>query len=155
MTKFATLKDYNGYNVVFTKYASRVELHSKKYTPEQVNPIIGSIYECTGTVSNLFIGSRYQIEVIWDNGYRNKYKSNDLVKIGDKPLPPKSEDINEANPNREFRLRRRKQSRFEKSQDQPVKWKSWKEWMEKETSKHPKSEPCELLEKKNKLQDAF
>ncbi len=65
------------------------------------NPLIGSKYECEGTISG--VNSRVnRISVNWDNGTTNFYAEDDLE------LAEHKLDCN--NPNAVFRSRKRRQS---------------------------------------------
>ena len=57
-----------GMRVLLTKPASHYEIGS-------ANPLVGTKWECEGTVMDAAGGSAH---VIWDSGYSNGYKDNEL-----------------------------------------------------------------------------
>lgn len=61
------------------------------------NPLIGSKYECEGTVTYLRLG---RISVGWDNGTKNFYGEDDLELAEHK--------LGHNNPNAAFRSRKRR-----------------------------------------------
>ena len=59
---------------------SRVKLKNPDpaYIVGKGNPVMGSIYECEGTICKGGNTSKFSISVKWDNGYQNVYKDNEL-----------------------------------------------------------------------------
>jgi len=58
---------------------TRVVLLGKRYTPEPVEPVWGSKYECIGTITELLDEvDNYDVRVKWDNGKTNIYEIKDL-----------------------------------------------------------------------------
>jgi hypothetical protein len=82
----------------------RVYYTSKAHGSSNNNPLIGSRWECAGTVDHP--EDKYgHVTVNWDNGSHNSYSAKDLqyAKPGDTFTP---------NPNTAFRMRKRKKFKF-------------------------------------------
>ena len=72
----------------------RVVYVSGRHGTMKSNPLVGSKYECEGTID---YSDRVHTNVLWDNGTHNSYTPNDLMLIGK----------GKVNPNREFSLKKR------------------------------------------------
>ena len=80
------------------KVGDRVNSVSGKYGRANNNPLIGTRYECAGTVDSSESDGMH-ITVLWDNGAHNSYNSKDLALAG---------TAGSLNPNMAFRLKKRK-----------------------------------------------
>jgi len=61
----------------FSRY-DKVNLLSKRHGVSKYNPVINTVWECTGTVVDI---SGDSVLVKWNNSTINLYNSKDLVKI--------------------------------------------------------------------------
>jgi len=102
MPNFLLLTDYNENPVVFVINESRVKLYGGNYQPATTNPVVGSKYECVGTVISLDNNSHHPIRVRWDNGNHNDYRQRELIVVDVVKEPP---DIKKLGPNAAFRLK--------------------------------------------------
>ena len=85
--------------------STRVILVNYDYDAGRDDPIEGTEYECEGVVIGQTTDASYPIEVEWDNGHTNQYKSSDLEIIGNIPVKPR---MDKDNPNRSFRAHKQK-----------------------------------------------
>jgi len=84
----------------FTFHSTRVLLVAGGYDDGEDDPIAGSEYECEGTVLKQASDDEYPIEVRWDNGHVNQYRSDDLDIVGH------IDTMATDNPNKAFRLKK-------------------------------------------------
>ena len=75
---------------------NRVHYTSGKYTLRENNPLLGSVFECEGTIVSHSSGSSCTVR--WDNGTSNTYSDTDLDHAGEA----------ETNPNLLFRQKKLK-----------------------------------------------
>lgn len=79
---------------------TRVVLVGTHYSPEPSEPVWNSPHGCVGTVMLIYGNENdYDVEIAWDNGRSNPYKTKDLR------IRPAQ---NENDPNYTFRLRKGK-----------------------------------------------
>jgi hypothetical protein len=76
----------------------RVNYVSDNHGQSPANPLVGTRFECSGTVLNVIMGGD-SINVEWDNGTHNSYSNRDLVLASGN---------GGAEPNRAFRLKKHK-----------------------------------------------
>lgn len=63
---------------------AEVKLLPGRYSAHESNPVIDSVYECTGILSIDGAGSSYCYNVDWYNGTSNTYREGDLIAINGK-----------------------------------------------------------------------
>lgn len=60
------------------RVGDRVELSSETtFRHDNSNPAVGSEYYCTGVVTAVHDTTGFNLNVNWDNGYNNSYRSID------------------------------------------------------------------------------
>lgn len=78
-------------------YSDRVYYTSGKHGAASNNPLVGTKYECAGTIYE--VDNQHHIRVEWDNGRRNSYDHHDLIHATDSSL-------GKQNPNLTFRMKK-------------------------------------------------
>jgi hypothetical protein len=80
------------------KVGARVNYVSDNHGQSPANPLIGTHYECVGTIDSYRMDGQ-SITVKWDNGTHNSYSARDLALASGN---------GGADPNRAFRLKKHK-----------------------------------------------
>lgn len=94
-----------------TRKSQRVRLISKKNRASSENPIIGTKYECEGTVIFIDQVGTYgiRVSVEWDNSFKSAYDPNELL-VSDLPCTPHpyhfKPNFAKDNPNYTFKERK-------------------------------------------------
>ena len=104
MDDFLLSRDFQNDATIFRKHITRVKLMAQNYTANADNPVVGSEYECEGTVIGIKKRELLPIKVAWDNGSINEYYAHNLIKVGE--IESNIKDI--INPNQAFRLKQGK-----------------------------------------------
>lgn len=60
---------------------AKVKLLPKRYSLSDINPAMGSVYECSGRLSLTRPDPVYKYGVSWSNGAKNFYVIEDLVVV--------------------------------------------------------------------------